>query len=376
VSAASTGAYSTSWPLGAAVGWESLIASIGAPRSSASDSSGPFVVNPGAVSKLQVLVPGETPAPGTASGKTGTPVGQVAGVPFQVTLNAVDANWNLVASADVVHLVSSDGAAVLPADGPLVAGTRAASVTLNTVGSQTVTVSDVTNAARTANVSAAIPVVAGGSVFTVSGTVSPAVDGVGSSLALSGAASASTLANIAGAYQFASLTPGAYVLTPSKPGFTFVPPSLPVTITTANVSAVDFTIVAVDAGPADAGTADAGTTDAGTTDAGPMDAGASDGGPPDGGPGDAGPADAGPADAGSSTDGGVGSSTLEVRCGCASVEAPTALLWLLLVAWSTRARRTRPVALAPAPQLGAQLVACSSDERAAERAGAGADRRL
>ena len=40
---------------------------------------------PGA-GELQVLLPGESAAPGTGSGKTGTPTAQVAGVPFTVTV--------------------------------------------------------------------------------------------------------------------------------------------------------------------------------------------------------------------------------------------------------------------------------------------------
>ena len=52
-------------------------------------------VNGGAFAKLQILLPGETAAPGTATGKTGTPSAQTAGGAFNVTVNAVDANWNL-----------------------------------------------------------------------------------------------------------------------------------------------------------------------------------------------------------------------------------------------------------------------------------------
>ncbi len=38
--------------------------------------------------RLQVLLPGESPAPGTSSGKTGTPRAQTAGVPFTVTVRS------------------------------------------------------------------------------------------------------------------------------------------------------------------------------------------------------------------------------------------------------------------------------------------------
>src|SRR5207245_1068191 len=53
-------------------------------------TSGNVTVNPGAFTKLQLLVPGEIAAPGTATGKTGTPNGQLLGVGFDSTVNAVD----------------------------------------------------------------------------------------------------------------------------------------------------------------------------------------------------------------------------------------------------------------------------------------------
>src|SRR4029434_10328077 len=92
-----------------------------------------FAVSSAVCSKLQLLVPGETAAPGTASGKTGTPNPQAAGTPFNVTVNTVDDNWNMVNTiADTVSLTSSDSNATLPANAALVSGTRTFSVTLNT----------------------------------------------------------------------------------------------------------------------------------------------------------------------------------------------------------------------------------------------------
>src|SRR5207245_619022 len=74
-------------------------------------------VSAGAFAKLQLLAPGETAAPGSASGKTGTPTARNAGTAFNVTINAVDANWNLVTSvADVVSVTSSDPNATMPAN--------------------------------------------------------------------------------------------------------------------------------------------------------------------------------------------------------------------------------------------------------------------
>src|SRR3989441_3045162 len=83
-----------------------------------------FGVSAGFFSKLQLLVPGETAAPGTASGKIGTPNPQAAGTPFNVIVIAVDANWNLIDTiSDTVTLTSTDSNATLPANTPLLAGT-------------------------------------------------------------------------------------------------------------------------------------------------------------------------------------------------------------------------------------------------------------
>ena len=103
--------------------------------------------------KLQVLMPGETSAPGTATGKTGTPTAQTVGVPFDVIVNAVDDAWHLISLApnDSVHITSSDDAATLPADAQLVGGTKTFSVTFWATGSFTVTATDATISSKTAN---------------------------------------------------------------------------------------------------------------------------------------------------------------------------------------------------------------------------------
>lgn len=109
--------------------------------------------------KLQVLLPGETAAPGTASGKTGTPTPQSAGVNVTVTVNAVDANWNIVPYVtDNVTITSSDAGATLPADAALVKGTGTFTVIFGTTGSQTVTATDTTDSKKQAGTSAAITV--------------------------------------------------------------------------------------------------------------------------------------------------------------------------------------------------------------------------
>src|SRR5205823_2132731 len=113
--------------------------------------SPPITVNVGAFTKLQILAPGETASPGSATGKTGAPTAQTAGAAFNATVNAVDANWNLVTNiTDTVSIASSDANAILPANAALSAGTQTFSVTFKTAPSQTVTASDVTDGSKTA----------------------------------------------------------------------------------------------------------------------------------------------------------------------------------------------------------------------------------
>jgi autotransporter-associated beta strand protein len=91
----------------------------------------PLSVVAGSVNKLQTLLPGESPAPGTLSGKSGTPLAQTAGISFNLTVNAVDMNWNIVNVSDTLTLSSNDTFAVLPAIDPvLIAGSATISITL------------------------------------------------------------------------------------------------------------------------------------------------------------------------------------------------------------------------------------------------------
>src|SRR5439155_1697542 len=106
----------------------------GALTSAVSDN---ITISPAAFTKLQLLLPGETAAPGTASGKTGTPTLRTAGTAFNVTVNAVDANWNLISTNDTVAITSSDANATLPTSAALVGGTKSFSFTFKTSGSAT-----------------------------------------------------------------------------------------------------------------------------------------------------------------------------------------------------------------------------------------------
>src|SRR5204863_220284 len=65
-------------------------------------TSANVTVNAGAVTKLQILLPGEVAAPGTATGKTAaTPTAprRSSDLASGIVVNAVDANWNVVSSA-------------------------------------------------------------------------------------------------------------------------------------------------------------------------------------------------------------------------------------------------------------------------------------
>src|SRR5207245_2190264 len=97
----------------------------------------------------------------TSAGKTGTPASQTSGTAFSITVNAVDANWNVVNTNDTVAITSSDSNATLPANAALSSGSKTFSISLKTAGSATITASDVTHPGITANPSPAITVSAG-----------------------------------------------------------------------------------------------------------------------------------------------------------------------------------------------------------------------
>ena len=117
--------------------------------------------------QLQVLLPGQTNAPGTALGYVGTPTTISLAAqgfnPTTVTVNACDANWQIINGAsDQIHLSTSDGSAFLPADLSLSNGTvtfsGANGVLFQTTGPQTVTATDYTDGTKTPNTSAAVTI--------------------------------------------------------------------------------------------------------------------------------------------------------------------------------------------------------------------------
>jgi len=115
------------------------------PTSLVASTSKFFALGKRMFTKLQVLMPGETAAPGTTTGKTGTPDVQTVGTEFSVVINSVDDNWYPVKSTDTLHFTSSEETVLLPDDTALVGGTVTIKVTFNTLGSWTVTASDMTD---------------------------------------------------------------------------------------------------------------------------------------------------------------------------------------------------------------------------------------
>jgi hypothetical protein len=89
-----------------------------------------------------------------------------------------------------------------------------------------------------------VPAAAAGSTWNISGTISPVAGGSGAIVALSGAATASTVADANGNYRFSGVTNGSYTVTPSKTGFTFTPANKAVTVTGADQTGVNFAGVA------------------------------------------------------------------------------------------------------------------------------------
>ncbi|MBM4030464.1 MAG: hypothetical protein FJ291_01605 [Planctomycetes bacterium] len=83
--------------------------------------------------------------------------------------------------------------------------------------------------------------------FSISGRVTAGGLGLfGVAMNLTGSSNAQTATDGDGNFAFAGLAPGPYTLTPSRPGFTFTPPSMPVEVVDASVPNRNFTATDVD----------------------------------------------------------------------------------------------------------------------------------
>ena len=118
-------------------------------------------VNAGSLSKLQVLLPGESAVAGTATGKTGSPSAQAVATPFNATVNAVDANFNVVSSygsSQTITLTGPGAGTFSPSAGTattFTSGSASFSVTLNKAAAATLTLSDGTYSGTSASITPA-----------------------------------------------------------------------------------------------------------------------------------------------------------------------------------------------------------------------------
>jgi hypothetical protein len=78
--------------------------------------------------------------------------------------------------------------------------------------------------------------------YSITGVITPSGSVSGTTIALTGASTASTTPDANGNYTFSGLLDGNYTVTPTKSGYTFNPASLPVTISGGNPPAQNFTI--------------------------------------------------------------------------------------------------------------------------------------
>ncbi len=91
----------------------------------------------------------------------------------------------------------------------------------------------------------ATPTSGGGTTYSISGTVTYNSTGLsGVTVSLSGTSSGSTTTDTSGNYSFSNLNNGSYTVTPTKSGYSFSPTSQNVTISSNNVTGVNFTATA------------------------------------------------------------------------------------------------------------------------------------
>ncbi|MEO5988583.1 MAG: FlgD immunoglobulin-like domain containing protein [Candidatus Eisenbacteria bacterium] len=183
-------------------------------------TSDPFLIHPGPFTRAQLLVPGESPLPGSTLGKSGTPATQGAGRGFPVSVYATDSYWNPVASGDNVRISSNDPAANTPVSGTLSGGFRQFNIILNTIGTRTLTVSDLTNAGIQGMTSPGIAVIPSAvDHFVVESIASPQVAGVPVSVTIRATdASGNTILGYAAEANLAANT-GAGSITPERVNF-------------------------------------------------------------------------------------------------------------------------------------------------------------
>ena len=121
-------------------------------------TSDPFTVHPGNFARVQIILPGQDPEPGSVTGVAGSPASQAADEPFAVEVFSTDTWWNPVPASDTVRITSNDTNASTPVTGALSNGYRQFTLSLGTVGTRNLSISDQTNGAIQGMTSAGIAV--------------------------------------------------------------------------------------------------------------------------------------------------------------------------------------------------------------------------
>ncbi len=85
--------------------------------------------------------------------------------------------------------------------------------------------------------------------YRMSGTINPTAAGNGATVALSGAATATTTADNSGNYAFTGLPNGSYMIAPSHAGYAFSPGNQTATVNGIDVTGVNFTATATAIAP-------------------------------------------------------------------------------------------------------------------------------
>lgn len=78
--------------------------------------------------------------------------------------------------------------------------------------------------------------------YSVSGSITPATQGSGATVTLSGAGTGNTTADASGNFTFSNLAAGTYTITPSKSGFNFSPVKLEATVSSADLTGMNFAL--------------------------------------------------------------------------------------------------------------------------------------
>ena len=147
------------------IGWQlNVSTSLGASLALTSTSSAVIPVVPNSATKLLVVVPGESPVPGSVAtnGISGSPAPETAGSTWIATVTVVDAFYNPVSTATGnIYFITSDPYDVDNTTQSLVGGTTSFAIQMVQASSQTLSMYSQTNSFSTGTVSG-IPIIAGG----------------------------------------------------------------------------------------------------------------------------------------------------------------------------------------------------------------------